>query len=89
VSTKNNSWSRREFIQKSAAAGAVLSFSPFYTISRIAEAQSPNKTRASFSPADSLLFDVLNGAQQLIGLNLRDSRSTFSFAICSGLLHSI
>ena len=47
MSTKNNSWSRREFIQKSAAAGAALSFSPFYAVSRTAEAQSHNKNRVT------------------------------------------
>jgi peptide/nickel transport system substrate-binding protein len=41
------SWSRREFIQKSAAAGAVLSFSRFHVVSPSAEAQSLNKNRVT------------------------------------------
>ena len=41
------SWSRREFIQKSAAAGAVLSFSRFHAVSPSAEAQSLNKNRVT------------------------------------------
>jgi peptide/nickel transport system substrate-binding protein len=47
VSTKNKSWSRREFIQKSAAAGAVLSFSRFHAVSSTADAQSLNKNRVT------------------------------------------
>ena len=41
------SWSRREFIQKSAAAGAVLSFSRFHAVSPRVEAQSLNKNRVT------------------------------------------
>src|ERR687898_325598 len=44
---KNKTWSRREFIQKSAAAGAVLSFSRFHAVSPSAEAQSLNKNRVT------------------------------------------
>ncbi len=44
---KNKTWSRREFIQKSAAAGAVLSFSRFPAVSPSAEAQSLNKNRVT------------------------------------------
>ena len=44
---KNKTWSRREFIQKSAAAGAVLSFSRLHAVSPRVEAQSLNKNRVT------------------------------------------